>query len=748
MSWSDDTRCLFCDGKLPLFRKLAQGQFCSKSHQEAYWKEQDQLAVQVLHRTHDAIQAYKISAPVESILGPAPGSQPALPVEAVRTADYTPVPERRLDFVPEIQELVRQSGLDRPISPPIWAVMATDPVEYELRPTASAPTSLLHQVTRSFDVLAGPLPLHGAQAAGPAPIALPAEASIADAQLVLSSPDWQHFCAAGLSLGGLVAWHEASPMAPDSSEDAAQALEFSIDPVRKPVHTLAPCGDVIESLEKEAFPLGETMLALTPPSVATGKLPAAQGTAEFDRFQLATVERPLATEAPTKPLALAAAAGMFDLPVTISARDWQSGIVGNPTCIEPRMAAVAMQQVRMSPALAADPMADLLAGSGCAPLVPLGMNEPSTGADNLATRPVSFQAFAPECAVHLPDSARRRVAAAILEIRVRAEQVLPVKLAEKIRPRADVRLRPGFVAAPLQGDALLPKSKLAPLAWKKPAAEIPVVDGAILNQQTSARSLASGVTNFWNNAPRDLKMLLFAVPLALGLAFAPSLPKVSLQSPGTGATDITGQFKNVVSTQMASLRKSIAERAAVGLDENFRQGLDNWMSHSGSTAEWSFDQAGFVQPGRVALYQPSLGLSDYEFQFLGAIDKGAISWVTRASDFDNCYVVKLVVLKGGPVPQMGITRYAVINGKAVDRVDTPVTFQSRTDSLYRVSMVMEGDHYSLVIQGQMIDSWNEPRLKRGGVGFFTNSGEKSRIGWVQITHQYDTLGRLFAYLAP
>ena len=84
----------------------------------------------------------------------------------------------------------------------------------------------------------------------------------------------------------------------------------------------------------------------------------------------------------------------------------------------------------------------------------------------------------------------------------------------------------------------------------------------------------------------------------------------------------------------------------------------------------------------------------------------------------------------------------------MDRVDTPVTFAARTDSLYRVSMEMQGDRYSLVIQGQMIDSWNEPRLKRGGVGFFTNRGEQSRIGWVQITHQYDMLGRLFAYLAP
>jgi hypothetical protein len=305
---------------------------------------------------------------------------------------------------------------------------------------------------------------------------------------------------------------------------------------------------------------------------------------------------------------------------------------------------------------------------------------------------------------------------------------------------------------PLQGEALLPGSKLQPRKDKFDPDGIPagMLPTESAKPEQSVRGMAAGVASFWNQAPRDLKMLLFAVPVALGLAFHPSLPKVSVQAPQAqaDAKDVTGRFQQVLDTQMASLRKSMAERAAVGLDENFRQGLDNWMSHSGSTAEWSFDQAGFVQPGRVALYQPSLGLTDYEFQFLGAIDKGALSWVTRAVDFQNYYVVKLVVVRPGPVPEMGITRYAVINGKPMDRVDTPVTFSARTDSLYRVSQVMEGDHYSLVIQGQMIDSWKEPRLKRGGVGFFTNQGEQSRIGWVQITHQYDMLGRLFAYLAP
>jgi hypothetical protein len=70
MSWSDDMRCLFCDGKLPLYRKITHGQFCSTSHRKAYWQEQERLAVERLHQTHSSLRAAMPRASVESILGP------------------------------------------------------------------------------------------------------------------------------------------------------------------------------------------------------------------------------------------------------------------------------------------------------------------------------------------------------------------------------------------------------------------------------------------------------------------------------------------------------------------------------------------------------------------------------------------------------------------------------------------------------------------------------------------------------
>src|SRR5579871_3276003 len=52
MSWADDIRCLYCDGKLPLYKKITNGQFCSSAHQKAYWHDQERLALERLRDSY------------------------------------------------------------------------------------------------------------------------------------------------------------------------------------------------------------------------------------------------------------------------------------------------------------------------------------------------------------------------------------------------------------------------------------------------------------------------------------------------------------------------------------------------------------------------------------------------------------------------------------------------------------------------------------------------------------------------
>jgi hypothetical protein len=172
------------------------------------------------------------------------------------------------------------------------------------------------------------------------------------------------------------------------------------------------------------------------------------------------------------------------------------------------------------------------------------------------------------------------------------------------------------------------------------------------------------------------------------------------------------------------------------------------VGHDGWGKSWSFDPTGFARTGSLALYSPSVGLNDYRFEFLGQIEKKALSWVVRAADLENYQVVRLELSGSGPVPRGVVVRYPVIDGRkgSVTRTDLPMAVT--TDTVYRVAMEIHGADHTLMVQGQVVDSWTEKRLKHGGIGFFSAAGERARLRWVGVWHQYDALGRLCAYLVP
>jgi hypothetical protein len=272
----------------------------------------------------------------------------------------------------------------------------------------------------------------------------------------------------------------------------------------------------------------------------------------------------------------------------------------------------------------------------------------------------------------------------------------------------------------------------------------------------------------WRNAPRDLKVVTVLLPVLLAVAVGPSvrkgkghvastpsLPSVhalpslpSLRSMPAMPSSPAGNVQQVVADRLTNLHQTILNRAAVDLTDDFRSGLDAWESRSNLTTSWSYDATGFVQPGPLAVFKPSTDLMDYRFQFLGEIDQKGLGAAFRASNLDNYYAVKLVVVKPGPLPVVHLVRYAVINGQEERHVEKPLQLAARPDTLYRMVVDVRGSDFTIMAQGQLVDFWTDNRLPRGGVGFFCSRGEKARVRWVEVSHQYDALGRLCAYLAP
>ena len=315
--------------------------------------------------------------------------------------------------------------------------------------------------------------------------------------------------------------------------------------------------------------------------------------------------------------------------------------------------------------------------------------------------------------------------------------------------------------APLQPPAELAFSKAPELPALEAALTIPVEEFEPANEPYAPEAddepyedarphgkIAASwqwIRTAWRSAPRDLKLVTLALPVLAALAVSGSFPKVPIK---TMAPAQMAQVQKVVNEHWKNLNETISNRAAISYADDFRSGLDAWESRSNRATEWSYDAAGFVRPGPLAIFKPTVDMADYRFEFLGEIDTKAIGWVIRAENLNNYYAMKFVVTKPGPLPLVDMVHYAVINGKEGPHIHKPLPLTVRPDMLYRVLVDVRGADITVIAQGQVVDFWTDHRLQHGGVGFFANRGERARVRWVEVSHQYDALGRVCAYLAP
>lgn len=314
--------------------------------------------------------------------------------------------------------------------------------------------------------------------------------------------------------------------------------------------------------------------------------------------------------------------------------------------------------------------------------------------------------------------------------------LLPVPLTLRSSPPPIAVPTQTFVRARPSLEPRRPTSQLQPTEPPRPSQTPLIWEQANENARAPWESPVNRFIRIPKPLPKQRKPLLaFAAAIAAALAFYGAPPALR------AATDASEQG-------WRRAQHAVLDRAAVAFDEDFRAGLSNWMNRSGSEPRWAADPSAFVRPRTLALYRPSLRMVDCELQFLGTIDKKDLSWVVRAADFNNYYVVRLTVLKPGPLPAIGVTRYAVINGIPEKRVTKALLIRAQADTVYRVHLDIRGDQFALSIQGQPVDSWSESRLTHGAIGFFSEKDAESRIAGLQLRGHDDMLGRICAFVMP
>jgi hypothetical protein len=244
--------------------------------------------------------------------------------------------------------------------------------------------------------------------------------------------------------------------------------------------------------------------------------------------------------------------------------------------------------------------------------------------------------------------------------------------------------------------------------------------------------LWQSLVRFWRAAPVYLR--LAAVSACLILLFW-------VYVPGGGAS-------HILASRWNEIQAGVRDRAAVELSEDFQGDMDEWQGEGDWTRSWQKSKAGFVRPGRLALYQPSMQMQEYQVEFLMQVEKTAVGWAYRATDPENYYATKITIVKPGPLPALSLVRYPVIGGRAGPRVEVPIRVLMHNNTPYRVQLTVSGNGFSTSIEGQLVDFWRDDSLKVGGFGFFSDTGESARVYWMKLSHQNDFIGRVCAYFRP
>ena len=237
--------------------------------------------------------------------------------------------------------------------------------------------------------------------------------------------------------------------------------------------------------------------------------------------------------------------------------------------------------------------------------------------------------------------------------------------------------------------------------------------------------------------------LLFAITRGSGDANANNQPKDNADYPHA-----SGGLQRRIG-------EAIEKRSPVTIRETFTTGLAKWdlpgegRSETAKGGDWTVS-GGYLHPGRLRVWKDSESLSNYDMEFVGHVEKKSMNWAFRAADFKNYYATKLTVAsvgKANPLPNTGIVRYAVIDGKERDRVEVPlpITLERNTD--YRVKVSVRGSRFLTSINGQIVSSWSDNRISRGGVGLFADAGEVSAIKWLSVSERDSFIGRLVSHFS-
>lgn len=237
-----------------------------------------------------------------------------------------------------------------------------------------------------------------------------------------------------------------------------------------------------------------------------------------------------------------------------------------------------------------------------------------------------------------------------------------------------------------------------------------------------------------------------------------------LPSPGPGnafpAVSLDNGVKKGFLTRIGdSIGEAVRSRSPITLQQSFpaggsiASGPTDWVSvnvRGGSVGV--DDPRDWIGKGKnsiasLRLWKRSTSLQNYQMEFQAELKQTSLNWAFRAMDGSNHYATSIAISRPGPLPNASLERYVMLNGREYDRVQFPLPVTLERGGDYRVRVTVQDNRYITYLNGNVISSWTDDRLKRGGIGFFDERGDPQVVKWVRLSERDSFLGRLIGHFA-
>jgi hypothetical protein len=271
-------------------------------------------------------------------------------------------------------------------------------------------------------------------------------------------------------------------------------------------------------------------------------------------------------------------------------------------------------------------------------------------------------------------------------------------------------------------------------AAKRPPRSL-MIAGSIAAGLLLAAALWVGVSNYRNNGR------------LIAQGEVPSVDVVPGNRAGAARAPNGGTPAHAATGPVAWIRRTIANRAALRIGDGFRS-MDHWDGEAQARpAGWTRHPDGYMKTGALALFHPSLKFTDFHLEFFGQIETKSIGWTVHSTDTMNYHAMKLTVVEAGLRPFVALVHYNVVGGKSGHRTQTPLNIMVHNNRPMQFDVDVRGSSVVTTIDGEEVDSFVDNTLVAGGVGFFSDAGERARLFWMKVSRNDDWLGHVCAMLA-